>query len=60
MSFNRPSTVPLGNFANASSVGAKTVNGPAPFNVSTNFAAVTAATRVLNVPAATAVSTISP
>jgi hypothetical protein len=27
--------------------------------VSTNFAAVTAATRVLNVPAATAVSTIS-
>ena len=53
------STVPFGNLAKASSVGANTVNGPLPFKVSTKPAALTAATRVLKLPAATAVSTIS-
>jgi hypothetical protein len=49
----------LGNLANASSVGAKTVNGPLPFSVSTKPAAVTAAANVLKLPAETAVSTMS-
>ena len=53
---NRLSTVPAGNLANASSVGAKTVNGPLPFRVSTRPAGVNAAASVLNEPAATAVS----
>ena len=51
--------MPFGNLANASSVGAKTVNGPAPLRVSTRPAAFTAVTSVLNDPAATAVSTMS-
>ncbi len=51
-------TVPLGNFLNASSVGANTVNGPAPFSVVVRFAAWTAATRVVNLPSATAVSRV--
>ena len=58
-SFSSASTVPAGSLANASSVGANTVNGPAPFNVSTSPAALTAATSVLKSPAETAVSTIS-
>jgi hypothetical protein len=45
--------------AKASSVGAKTVNGPALFKVGTKPAAVSAAARVLNDPAPTAVSTMS-
>jgi len=57
--FNKDSIVPAGNLAKASSVGANTVNGPSPFNVSTKSAAFTAATNVLNDPAATAVSTMS-
>ena len=56
--FNSDSTVPAGSLANAASVGANTVNGPAPFSVSTSPAAFTAATRVVN-PPATAVSTMS-
>ena len=36
--------------AKASSVGANTVKGPSPFSASTSFAAVTAATSVLNTP----------
>lgn len=36
-----------------------TVNGPAPFKVSTKSAALTALTRVVNDPAPTAVSTMS-
>ena len=52
------STVPAGSLPNASSVGAKTVNGPSPESVSANPAAVTAATSVLNEPAAIAVSTM--
>jgi len=51
--------VPAGSLAKASSVGAKTVKGPGPFNVSTRSAALRAAARVLNEPAATAVSTMS-
>ena len=35
----RPSSVPAGSLANASSVGANTVNGPAPLRVSTRPAA---------------------
>ena len=55
----RLSTVPAGSLAKASSEGANTVNGPAPFSVSPRSAAVTAATSVLKLPAATAVSTMS-
>ena len=53
------STVPAGSLAKASSVGAKTVNGPGDFMVSTRPAAPSAAARVLKVPAPTAVSTMS-
>src|SRR5689334_18880841 len=45
--FTRVSTVPLGSLPKAALVGAKTVNGPGPFNVSTSPAALTAATRVV-------------
>jgi hypothetical protein len=57
--FRRSSTVPSGSLAKASSVGAKTVNGPSDFRVSTRPAAPSAAARVPNEPAPTAVSTIS-
>ena len=50
--------MPFGNFPNASSVGARTVNGPLLFRVSTNPAAFTAATNVVKLPAFTATSTI--
>ena len=53
------STVPAGRAAKASSVGAKTVNGPSPFKTSTRPAAYTAATNVPKLPAPIAVSTIS-
>src|SRR5271166_5911172 len=55
---SRFSTVPAGSLAKASSVGAKTVKGPLPFKVSTSPAAFTAATRVLNCPAAAATPTM--
>ena len=55
----RVSTVPLGSFAKASSLGAKTVKGPSPLRVSTKPAAVKAAARVLKLPLLTAVSTMS-
>src|SRR3954447_590387 len=58
-SLSRPSTVPAGSLAKASSVGANTVYGPAPLRVSTSPAAVAAVSRVLNEPAAVAVSTMS-
>ena len=45
--FTSMSTVPAGSFAKASLVGANTVNGPGPFNVSTRPAALTAATSVV-------------
>ena len=51
--------MPAGSAANASSVGAKTVNGPSPRRVSSSPAAWTPATRVSKSPAATAVSTMS-
>src|SRR5580765_8529553 len=51
--------VPGGSFANAASVGAKTVKGPGPLSVSTSPAASSAVARVVNEPAATAVSTMS-
>src|SRR5450631_1460160 len=41
------STVPAGSAANASLVGANTVNGPGPFSVATRPAALTAATSVV-------------
>ena len=59
LSFSKLSKVPAGSLAKASSVGANTVNGPGPLSASTNPAAFTAATKVLKLPAATAVSTIS-
>jgi hypothetical protein len=46
ISFKRASTVPGGSFAKASSVGAKTVNGPGPFKVSTS---PFASTRTINI-----------
>src|SRR5512141_2392695 len=54
----KASITALGTLAKASSVGANTVKGPGPLNVSTSPAAFTASTRVLKSPAATAVSTI--
>ena len=59
MSFNKLSTVPAGSLEKASSVGAKTVNGPAPLSVPTRFVAVSAAAKVLKFPAALAVSMMS-
>ena len=59
MSFSRLSTVPAGSLAKASSVGANTVNGPAPFSVGIRPATVTAAAKDLKVPAATAESMLS-
>src|SRR6185437_10057776 len=44
---SRLSTVPAGSAANASLVGANTVNGPGPSSVSTRPAAFTAATSVV-------------
>src|SRR5471032_1637374 len=55
----RLSTVPAGRAANASFVGAKTVNGPLLFSVSTRPAAFTAATSVVWSAELTALSTIS-
>ena len=46
--FNRSSKVPVGSLANASSLGAKTVNGPSPLRISTNLAATIAVKRVDN------------
>ena len=48
----------LGILLNASSVGAKTVNGPGPFNVSTKPAAFNASASLF-IPDAIAASTIS-
>src|SRR5882762_326567 len=54
----RVSTVPAGSLAKASSVGAKTVKGPALLRVSTRPPALTAATRVLWIGELTAFSTM--
>ena len=53
------SSVAFGTFANAASVGAKTVNGPPVFSVSTRPAAWRREASVVNWPAATAVETMS-
>src|SRR5262249_11364403 len=45
--FSRVSTVPAGSLLNAALVGANTVKGPSPDNVSTRPAAFTAATSVV-------------
>ena len=64
MSFNagivssREATVPSGNLAKASSVGANTVNGPSPANTESSSAACNAATSVVNLPSSTAISTM--
>src|SRR5512141_893051 len=59
-SLRSASSVPAGRAANAASVGAKTVKGPAPLSVSTSPAAVAACSSVLKLPAAVAVWTMSP
>ena len=51
------STTPAGNAANASSVGANTVNGPAPERSSANSAAITAASNVVCTGLSTMMST---
>jgi hypothetical protein len=60
MHFRRSSTVPLGNLAKASSVGAKMVKDPSFFKVLTSPVAVATAASVLKVPAATVVSIYQP
>jgi len=55
--FKRLSTVPFGNLAKASFVGAKTVKGPALCKVATKSAAFTAATKVVCALEPTATST---
>src|SRR6185369_432667 len=52
-------TVPAGSLSKAALVGANTVKGPAPFRVSTNPAAFTAATRVVWSAELTALSIMS-
>jgi hypothetical protein len=52
------SSVALGSFANASSVGAKTVNGPGPASTASSPVAWSSFTSVVKSPAATAVSTM--
>ena len=56
MSFKSASKSAFGIFAKAASLGAKTVKGPLPLSVSTKPAAPRAVAKVLNEPAATAVS----
>ncbi|MHB8103898.1 MAG: hypothetical protein ACYDEF_17510 [Methanosarcina sp.] len=58
MSFRRASIVPFGSAAKASSVGAKTVNGPSPFRVSVRFVALRAVRRVVKSPLSFATSTM--
>jgi len=57
LSLSSPSTVPAGNLAKASSLGAKTVN-VSVLNVSTSPAALAAAINVSKTPASIPVSTI--
>ena len=58
MSASKPSNVPSGRLANASSVGANTVYSSSPLRTESNSAACNAVTRVVNLPSATAMSTI--
>ena len=57
MSFRRASIVPLGSAAKASSVGAKTVNGPSSF-VSVRFVALRAVRSVVKFPFSSATFTM--
>lgn len=50
LSFSNSSTVPAGSFANAASVGAKTVNWPLPWSSVIKSAALSAATSVVDEP----------
>ena len=52
--------VPSGSPANASSVGANTVNGPGPMSASTSPETSSAATSAWNLPSPAAISTIDP
>ncbi len=56
--FSNVATVPFGNLLNASLTGANTVKGPSLFNTSTNPAAFTAATNVVNASFEAATATI--
>ena len=56
--FLSAASVFFGTFANAASVGAKTVNGPLPLRVVTRSARPSSDASVLKLPAATAVSTM--
>ena len=58
MSFRRAPIVPFGSAAKASSVGAKTVNGPSPFRVSVRFVALSAVRSVVKFPFSSATSTM--
>ena len=58
MSFRRASIVPFGSAAKASSVGAKTVNGPSPFRVSVRFVALRAVRSVVKFPFSSATFTM--
>src|ERR1700733_977770 len=55
-SLSSASSGPGGSFLNASSVGAKIVNGPFPVSLSVRPAVLTPATSVVKLPAAIAVS----
>src|SRR6266404_1625807 len=59
LSFSRDSISAFGSFANAASVGANTVYGPAPLSVLTRSASRRAEASVLKFPAAAAVSMMS-
>ena len=59
MSASSACSCSAGILANAASVGANTVNGPAPLSVSIRPASVSALASVPNCPAETAVSTMS-
>jgi len=58
VSFRRASIVPFGSATKASSVGAKTVNGPSPFRVSVRFVALIAARSVVKFPFSSATFTM--
>jgi hypothetical protein len=55
---SRSSIVPFGRAANASSVGAKTVNGPFSFRVSVRFVALRAVRSVVKFPFSSATVTM--
>ena len=58
ISASKDSRVPSGRLAKASSVGAKTVNWSSPLSTPSSSAACRAVTSVVNLPSATAISTM--